>query len=88
MRQVALAPKLVPLWGTRYLPADPHEAGNPILSVVQTDIIYYGVDLSAYFVREFGLATANQQDAAVTPRRIRFWSDIIDLRDEEFFAES
>jgi hypothetical protein len=84
LRQVALAPKLVPLWGHRFLPSDPLEAGNPILSVIQTDIIYYSLNLGAYFMREFGLAIDNQRDAAAKPRRIRFWSDVIDFQEEQF----
>ncbi len=72
---VAGAPPLIPIRGHRYLPAEPFEAGNPVLSVYQSDIIYYGRDLEDYFAREFGGGT-EPVDGAV--RRIRFWSDIID----------
>lgn len=54
-RAVADAPKLIPIYIHRYLPDRPHAAGNPVLSVYQTDIIHYGADLSDYFRREFGL---------------------------------
>jgi hypothetical protein len=72
---VAAAPPLIPILGHRYLPAEPFEAGNPVLSVYQSDIIYYGRDLEDYFTHEFGGGTG-----AVTGsvRRVRFWSDIID----------
>jgi hypothetical protein len=86
LRQVASAPKLIPLWGHRYLPAEPLEAGNPVLSVYQTDIVYYGVDLDAYFVREFGLTTDGARNGARAPRRIRFWSDVIELQDQQSSA--
>lgn len=47
------APKLIPIYSHRYLVAEPLREGNPVLSVVQTDIIYYGFDLSTYLRLEF-----------------------------------
>src|SRR5687767_12231522 len=35
------APRLIPIYGHRFIPAQPIEAGNPVFSVHQTDIIYY-----------------------------------------------
>jgi hypothetical protein len=72
---VASAPALIPILGHRYLPAEPTEAGNPVLSVYQSDIIYYGRDLGDYFSREFGGGT---EPVTGPVRRIRFWSDIVD----------
>src|SRR5437016_10295710 len=46
--QVAAAPRLIPIAGHRYIPAEPALAGNPVFSVHQTDIIYYGSDLVTY----------------------------------------
>jgi hypothetical protein len=48
--------------------------GNPVFSVHQTDIIYYGVDLRDYLIHEF-LAREN---VGVWPipasvRRVPFW---------------
>jgi len=74
---VAAAPPLIPLFSHRYLPAEPHEAGNPVLSVYGSDIIYYGRDLEDYFAHEFGGATGPVTGPV---RRIRFWSDIVDDR--------
>jgi hypothetical protein len=74
---VAKAPKLIPIYSHRFLPAEPNEAGNPVLSVYQSDIIYYGADLRDYLVREFGGQRSRRPLGKV--RRIRFWSDIIDL---------
>jgi len=48
------APKLIPILGHRYLLAEPCEDGNPVLSVYQSDIIIYGVNLYDYFLTEFG----------------------------------
>lgn len=84
--QYLAAPKLIPVYGHRYLPEDPCEAGNPVFSVHQMDIIYFGQNLWDYFEQEFGRHepdwyvgkryadwTAEQYHAA--HRRIRFWSD-------------
>ena len=42
------APKLVPVFLHRMIPASPHRAGNPVFSVHQTDVIHYGFDLEDY----------------------------------------
>lgn len=47
------APPLVPVFGHRYLVADPAVAGNPVISVCQSDIIVYGSDLRSYLLIEF-----------------------------------
>ncbi len=41
------APRLIPILGHRYIPDRPREAGNPVFSVVQTDIVVYGASLAA-----------------------------------------
>lgn len=72
---VETAPKLIPLVSHRYLAAEPHEAGNPVFSVYQSDVIYYGADLANYFEREF----ANPRLPLRQPiKRIRFWSDLVE----------
>ncbi|WP_437876282.1 SMI1/KNR4 family protein [Sorangium sp. So ce513] len=74
---LAAAPRLIPIAGHRYIPAEPALAGNPIFSVYQTDIIFYGVDLPTYLRCEFRLlpyADAIRGDM----RRIRFWSELVD----------
>lgn len=77
--RVAEAPALIPMFGHRYLPAEPLEAGNPVLSVWQTDIIYYGRDLRGYLANEFGGAREFPNLDEVRP--IRFWSDVIAAND-------
>ncbi len=72
---VKAAPKLIPLVSHRYLPAEPHEAGNPVLSVYQADTIYYGADLVDYFEREFGDA---RRPWPKEIKHIRFWSDLVE----------
>lgn len=50
---VQIAPKLIPIFGHRYLLVEPCKAGNPVLSIYQSDIIFYGIDLRHYFLTEF-----------------------------------
>jgi hypothetical protein len=69
------APKLIPLISHRYLPEQPHEAGNPVFSVHQSDVIYYGTDLIDYFEREFmGRSHRPWPDQI---KYIPFWSDLV-----------
>jgi hypothetical protein len=67
-------PKLLPISGHRFLAAEPCRPDNPVFSIMQTDIIYYGADLAHYLVNEFidhdyALHT-NPQEI----RKIRIWS--------------
>jgi len=75
-RQVALAPILIPVYSHRYLPSRPCETGNPVFSVHQRDIILYGADLGWYFYEELSAPRPDWPVAA--PRRIDFWSDLLD----------
>lgn len=70
--EVRHAPRLVPVYSHRYLPSEPIERGNPVFSVYQTDVIYYGNDLPSYFAREFGVSCPSW--AAKHPKPIPFWS--------------
>ncbi len=72
-RAVANAPRLIPIWGHRFLPSEPNERGNPVLSVHQTDIIVYGRDLLSYFQNELGSKYENIEPT----RPIRFWNHFI-----------
>jgi hypothetical protein len=77
---VAAAPPLIPVCGHRYIPSLPHERNNPIYSVHQTDIIYYGQTLFDYFENEFRDAfgrTAYQYTPPFKP--IAFWTRLVDL---------
>jgi hypothetical protein len=70
-RLIAQAPRLVPVYVHRMIPDDPHDAGNPVFSVHQTDIIYYGFDLADYLRHEFRLGEREPWPERV--RSIRFW---------------
>jgi hypothetical protein len=47
------APRLIPVFGHRYLLAELCLAGNPVFSVYQSDIVVYGANLHDYLVFEF-----------------------------------
>jgi len=73
---LAGAPPLIPVYGHRYLPSVPCEAGNPVLSVWQADLIVYGVDLADYVKNEFARWRFRRSHR---PRAVPFWSDLLDL---------
>jgi hypothetical protein len=68
-------PKLLPISGHRYLAAEPCRAGNPVFSVHQLDIIYYGANLADYLMIEFhrGDYAEYLRDADI--QRVDVWSD-------------
>ena len=68
------APKLVPLVSHRYIPSEPNESGNPVFSIHQSDVVYYGANLADYFEREFGSAKSPMTE---TVKSIRFWSKLV-----------
>ena len=48
-------PKLIPVYQHRYIPCFPDIMDIPVISVYQTDIVFYGHNLEDYFKHEFGL---------------------------------
>ena len=68
---VRQAPKLIPIYSHRMMPDRPHAPGTPVLSVHQTDIIYYGFDLDDYLRHEFSLPDRKPWPSEV--RAIEFW---------------
>jgi len=68
---IASYPKLIPIYSHRYIPETPHEKGNPVFSVYQTDIIYYGSCLANYFLNEL----ENRNELSQEIKRVPFWSD-------------
>lgn len=63
--------RLIPIYSHRYAPEQPFEEGNPVFSVYQTDIIYYGDSLENYIKNEFGRSRKLSEQI----KRIPFWSD-------------
>lgn len=77
-RALVSVPRLIPICSHRYMPDRPSESGNPVFSVYQTDIIYYGKDLMDYFCNEFGYwfgRAGYEFDGGA--RHIDFWSEIV-----------
>lgn len=66
-------PKLLPIYGHRFLPAEPTLPNNPVFSIVQTDVIYFGLTLADYFLQEF--CRPRPQSERILARRIPVWSD-------------
>jgi hypothetical protein len=81
---VRAAPRLIPVFGHRFLVAEPCVAGNPVLSIHQSDIIIYGSDLRTYLLADFddlvGLADPPVGSAEPEPdySQIPFWGGLID----------
>ena len=79
-RAVEDAPVLIPICSHRYMPAEPREAGNPVFSVYQTDIIHYGADLVDYLRNEFSYYFGRGEYAITgTPRHVGFWSRVVEV---------
>lgn len=65
------APRLIPIYSHRFIPERPRETGNPVFSIHQTDIIWYGFDLDDYLRHEFKLAGRAEWPSQV--KEIGFW---------------
>lgn len=74
-QHLSRAPKMIPVYGHRYLPAGAGTYGHPVLSIYQTDIIVYGTDLADYINNEFGrwFISADWSPPPMVP----FWSDFL-----------
>lgn len=72
---IKAAPTLIPIYAHRMIPDRPDIAGNPVFSVHQADIIYYGCNLQDYFVNEFFNRSENDFEPihVDTIRAIEFW---------------
>ncbi|GGR50758.1 hypothetical protein WEB32_00535 [Streptomyces netropsis] len=71
--ELATVPQLIPVYSHRYLPGTAGKWGHPVLSVHQTDIIFYGNDLADYIRHEF-TGRASRLPAHAT---VGFWSYFI-----------
>ncbi len=69
------APRLIRIYAHRFMPATPCEAGNPVFSVIQTDIIHFGNDLASYLHNEFGVPLPDW--AATAPKPVPFWDTLV-----------
>ncbi|MCE9584138.1 MAG: SMI1/KNR4 family protein, partial [Planctomycetes bacterium] len=76
---------LAPIFFHRCLPCAPCREGNPVLSIWQSDIIFYGADLRSWMLVEFAplLGLNPDREWAAFCRRLRyrfkdypFWGDV------------
>ncbi|GAA1961799.1 hypothetical protein [Catenulispora subtropica] len=75
---LAGVPTLVPVFGHRFLPSGRGTLGHPVLSVHQTDLVYYGLDLRDWVGQEFGGPGLDRRDDAWNPQATaRFWRDLL-----------
>ena len=75
---IAKVPVLIPIFSHRYIPDEPHLAGNPIFSVHQTDIVYYGKNLTHYLANEFSTNDERRFPDYADVCKIRFWSQLVE----------
>jgi hypothetical protein len=75
-KHYSLAPKLIPIYSHRYIPAIEDCEKIPIFSVMGTDIICYGEDLISYFDIEFGSKQQNEINVNEC-LNVPFWSELI-----------
>lgn len=75
---LADVPVLVPVFGHRFLPSGRGSFGHPVLSVHQTDLIYYGLHLPDWVSQEFGGPGLSRIDEAWNPQAtVRFWRELL-----------
>jgi hypothetical protein len=76
------APKMIPVWGHRYLPAGRGTYGHPVLSIYQVDIMMFGTDLAEYIAIEFQrrsmIPDLTPPPGWTEPLMVPFWSDFLD----------
>jgi hypothetical protein len=70
-RYLMTVPRMVPVFAHRYLPGGPQS--HPVLSIYQTDVVYYGADLDDWLYREFGLGVPSPDARPVT---VGFWREL------------
>ena len=74
LKHYACAPPLIPVYSHRYIPFIPDSEEVPILSIMRSDIIYYGENLIDYLEIEFKI---REYDNNMRCKYINFWSDLI-----------
>ena len=81
---LADVPAMIPIFAHRAIPNEPTDAGNPVFSIMGTDIIVYGDDLGDYLLNEFHRRGGRDEKLASNARSIRFWTNVMDYYPEEY----
>jgi hypothetical protein len=78
---VQRAPRLIPLIGHRFLVPSPVAAGNPVLSIYQSDAIVYAPNLKSLLLDELAdlLPSGHDEPAAFAEQELRlsFWDELV-----------
>ena len=69
-------PRLIPVFSHRYISSEPCAPGNPVYSVYQTDIIFYGANLTDYLCNEF---SGKQMQVDGHVKEIEPWHTVIEM---------
>jgi hypothetical protein len=80
-KDFATWPRLLPLYRHRFLAAEPNRRGNPVFSIMQTDIIYYGSNLAHYLLNEFFQSDWKAHTRSEDIQRVDIWSDYAEMRE-------
>ena len=78
--QLRTVPRLIPVFGHRCLPPGAGHPARAVMSVHQTDVIYYGDDLCEWVQMEFVWPVDRRDQYYRTPgprHTIPFWTDVI-----------
>jgi hypothetical protein len=70
---ISQAPKLVPVYGSRFIPAGRNTYGSPVISIWNADAICYGTDLADYVRQEFHGYMGDRSPLTNLP----FWEDFL-----------
>lgn len=75
-KEFAHIPKLIPIYGHRFMPTTiANNAELPIISVSQTDVIYYGHNILDFLERQF--LEKDPMNVEQAYETIPFWTDLI-----------
>jgi hypothetical protein len=50
---ISQAPKLIPIYDHRFLLSEPYQAGNPVISIRQSEIVIYAPDFYSFLCKDF-----------------------------------
>ncbi|MDX3109987.1 hypothetical protein [Nonomuraea angiospora] len=76
-RELAGAPKLIPLYAHRFLPGGRGTHGSQVLSIWGTDIISYGRDLAEYITKDFHPRDADAQEPWEQGDAVPVWGEFL-----------
>lgn len=72
-RKLKRVPRLIPLYGQRFMAAGSKTGGAPVFSVIQADVVYLGDNLPSYVARELGVQKRYENGVR---HHIPFWSEL------------